>query len=104
MFRTLVAVLLGALTIIAIPAPPLQAQPSDNCHDNRAIKAEAIIEACTAKVKSERLSRKDLAGAYNLRGLAYQRQGDYDRAIVDFNLAINTEPKFSTAYSNLANS
>lgn len=37
---------------------------------------------------------------YFTRGLTYYAQGDYDRAIADFDKAIQLEPDFAKAYSN----
>ncbi len=40
------------------------------------------------------------AGAYNLRGLAYDGKGDYDRAIADYNEAIRLKRDYAVAYNN----
>ena len=37
---------------------------------------------------------------YNNRGLAYARKGQYDKAISDFNKAIEINSKYIEAYSN----
>ena len=41
-----------------------------------------------------------IARAYNYRGLAYGKKGDYDRAIVDFNEAIELKGNYTEAYYN----
>ena len=40
--------------------------------------------------------------AYNNRGNAYANKVDYDRAIADYNRAIEVDPKYALAYSNRA--
>jgi tetratricopeptide (TPR) repeat protein len=42
----------------------------------------------------------NFAGAYNIRGYAYQAKNDTDRAIADYNQAIRLDPNFALAYSN----
>jgi tetratricopeptide (TPR) repeat protein len=37
---------------------------------------------------------------YNNRGIAYNNQGDYDRAIADYTEAIRLDPKYAGAFSN----
>jgi tetratricopeptide (TPR) repeat protein len=39
---------------------------------------------------------------YNNRGLIYMRQGDYSKALVDLNLAIDLDPELDNAYNNRA--
>ena len=40
------------------------------------------------------------AWAFVGRGLGYSRKGDYDRAIADYNQAINLDPRYALAYNN----
>ena len=44
--------------------------------------------------------KPDFAEAYSNRGLAYDRKGEYDQAIADFNKAIELEPGYAKAYNN----
>jgi tetratricopeptide (TPR) repeat protein len=44
-----------------------------------------------------------LSLAYIRRGLAYQRQRDYDRALADFGWVVKIDPKHQLAYANVAN-
>jgi tetratricopeptide (TPR) repeat protein len=41
-----------------------------------------------------------LAGAYTNRGDAYNHKGQYDRAIEDYNKAIQLNPNLAVAYNN----
>ncbi|MDR0597069.1 MAG: tetratricopeptide repeat protein [Treponema sp.] len=44
--------------------------------------------------------RPDNADSYNGRGFVYGKKGDYDRAIEDFDRAIELDPSCSAAYQN----
>ena len=46
--------------------------------------------------------KPDYADAYNNRGIAYDKKGDYDQAISDYNRAIRIKPDYAAAYSNLS--
>jgi tetratricopeptide (TPR) repeat protein len=59
------------------------------------------IHACTLIIEGR--AEDDKASAYNWRGYAYNRKGDYDRAIADIDQAIQLDPKCANAYSNRGN-
>ncbi len=40
------------------------------------------------------------ADAYLNRGIVYQRKGQYDQAISDYNKALEINPRFAKAYNN----
>ena len=46
--------------------------------------------------------RRNRARAYTNRGLAYQAKAELDRAIADYNRAIELDPKLAFAYSGRA--
>jgi Flp pilus assembly protein TadD len=54
------------------------------------------IRGCTTLIQA---SPRD-AHAYNNRGIAYRHNGEYDRAIGDYNRAIEFDPKYAHAYNN----
>lgn len=47
--------------------------------------------------------KPDFAEAYNNRGNAYQRKGDFDSAINDYNSALKLQPDYAEAYNNRGN-
>ena len=51
------------------------------------------IGGCTASIQSGRWSGKALAWVYVSRGHAYDDKKNYDRAIADYNQAIQLDPK-----------
>ena len=48
-------------------------------------------------------SKRDTAGAYNNRGLAYHELKQYQMAISDYNQAIKLDPAYAAAYNNRGN-
>ena len=61
---------------------------------------DLAIHHCTAAIQSGRLSEADLETAFNNRGKAYMRKGDYDRAIQDYDQAIRLKPDYALAFNN----
>src|SRR5476649_1138569 len=76
--------------------------------DNRTIcdhsdsPPDSAIKACTIMITNEGqdFSAGLLALTYSNRGVAFQRKGDFDRAMSDFEQAIRLDQKFAAAYSN----
>ena len=60
------------------------------------------IHACTRLIEFGSLDRPDLAKAYYARGTEWANQGNHDRALPDFDLAIELDPKLAPAYYNRA--
>ena len=50
-----------------------------------------------------RAARKNNAVFYNNRGIAYREKGEMDRALKDFNKALELKPDFAEVYNNLGN-
>ena len=63
---------------------------------------ELAIKVCTRAIEYMSLDRPDLAKAYYSRGTEYASQGAYDRAITDYNMAVQLDPKHVSAYYNRA--
>jgi tetratricopeptide (TPR) repeat protein len=61
------------------------------------------IELFTRAIKSEQLSLRDLEASYYNRGYAWDEKGEYDKAIADYTMAIELNPKFTEAYYNRGN-
>ena len=59
---------------------------------------DRAIRACTNIIAMGGQSRDNLAIAYRNRGIAYEKTSDYDRAIADYNKAIELKPQFAEAY------
>jgi tetratricopeptide (TPR) repeat protein len=63
-------------------------------------KPDLIVRACTNIIESAEASGESLAEAYNNRGVGYYVRGDYQRAIVDYDSAIELKPDHAIAHYN----
>ena len=63
---------------------------------------ELAIKVCTRLIEFGGLPRRDLAQAYYVRGAEWVNQGNHDRAIADFTMALELEPKLPGAHLNRA--
>jgi lipoprotein NlpI len=64
--------------------------------------AQLAIQTCTRAIEFLSLDRPDLAKAYYSRGTEWANQGNVDRALPDFNIALELDPKLVAAYYNRA--
>lgn len=87
-------------SLVASPQAEAQRSPVWAACANEADSSQMQIGACTIIILEGNQTRKDLASAYNSRGNAYDREGDYDRAIADFTKAIELDAKDAAAYNN----
>ncbi|MCH9050323.1 MAG: tetratricopeptide repeat protein [Proteobacteria bacterium] len=58
------------------------------------------IDYCTRAIDSGDLSNEKLAHTFNNRGEAYDRKGEYDRAIADYDQAIRLKPDYALAFND----
>jgi tetratricopeptide (TPR) repeat protein len=68
------------------------------CAGKGAATPELRIDSCTAVIQNGRGSSKQLAMTYKMRGNVFFHQHDYDRAIQDFNQAIQLDSRNSEAF------
>lgn len=88
---------------IALPLPvhaQVQQQVDQCVNTGFVYSNEIMAAACTAVIQSGQFSGQQLAAAFNQRGIAYGRQGDYQHAIADYDEAISLDPKHVSAYNN----
>lgn len=60
------------------------------------------IKGCTALIQSISETRNNLAIAHSLRGITYSDNGDFDRAIADYEQALKLNPELASALNSLA--
>ena len=63
---------------------------------------ELAIKVCTRLIEFAALDRPELAKAYYARGVEWAALGNHDRALVDFNMAVDLDPKLPGVYYNRA--
>jgi tetratricopeptide (TPR) repeat protein len=84
----LAAVDIGALA----PAVAQTQQQIDWCSGSGGAAPDLQISGCTAVIQSGKYTGKNLAIAFNNRGVGYYKKQDYDRAIADYDQAIRVDP------------
>ena len=63
---------------------------------------DLAIKVCTRLIEFASLDKPELAKTYHTRGTEWANQGNHDRAIADYTMAIELEPKLADAYYNRA--
>lgn len=58
------------------------------------------INGCTAVIRSDQRSGKNLVWAYYNRGFAYHGLGEFQKAIKDYNRALRLSPNIAKLYNN----
>ena len=61
---------------------------------------DAVIDGCTAVIRSGHEPLEKLATAFDNRGVAYRLKGQYDRALQDYEQALQLNPSNANAYNN----
>ena len=96
--------LLAVLLSLVLSAPALAASPvSEIMAGNQAAEKgdlDRAIKHFSAAIDSGKLSKENLAIAYNNRGSAYDDKRQTDKAIADYTRAIAANPKYDAAYYN----
>ena len=92
--------LAAALVAVLGSAPPAAAQRTsvDACVNESNPAFE--IKACTEVIEIWVNAKPQIAWAFYHRGNAYTAQQDYDRAIQDYDIAIELKPDHSHAYAD----
>jgi tetratricopeptide (TPR) repeat protein len=85
-------------------AGPASAGPYEFCLENPEFTSDTVrgIEACTEVINNPAWPHEVIARAFANRALAYSVMGDYERAIRDYNSAIDMAPNYATALNNRA--
>ena len=85
----------------------LESAAAETRNQNRArckdANSDLSIDACTALIQSGRQNKSGLAEMFSDRGNAYFRKGDYDRAIQDYDQAIQLKPDSAQVFNNRGN-
>ena len=99
---SLLAFLAGSRSVWAIGKPAanndIKSDDIKKCYKSTA--PDMAINYCSQAIESGQLSGKGLAFAFYRRGNAYYEKRDYDRAILDYDQAIQMNPSYASAFSN----
>ena len=76
---------------------PLAASADDR-DDCRNSNPDLAISGCSGIIDAGKETKENIAVAYRLRGIAYGKKGDEDRAIKDFDKIIALYPKNANSY------
>jgi tetratricopeptide (TPR) repeat protein len=97
MMRACTFALAAAVLVAALPSIA-RAESQEDCQGE---ELDRRIMGCTDLIDRNDPAT-DLAQTYAMRGLAYSLKGAYDRAISDFDAAIDRRPNFPAALNNRA--
>jgi tetratricopeptide (TPR) repeat protein len=98
MLRTVLSALVIVLAGVANARAQTYEQLSAWCYGDST--DDQTIQGCDAVIASGRAQGKDLAAAYGARAYAYNRKGDYARAIPDHDIAIRMNPEDAMLRNN----
>ena len=96
-----VSVLLALLLVSSLIAQAAEPQRAPQCGDELN-NPELTISVCTRLIEFGGLDRANLAKAYFTRGTEWAGQGQHQRAIADFSVAIELDPKLAGVHMNRA--
>ncbi|CAO0821748.1 Tetratricopeptide repeat protein [Desulfarculales bacterium] len=102
----LLRITLTWLLLALLCSPALAASPTSTSEilvGNHAAEKgdlDKAIRHFSAAIESGKLSKENLAIAYNNRGSAYDDKGATDKAIKDFSKAIELNPKYDAPFFN----
>jgi lipoprotein NlpI len=98
----LIAVLFAVVAVSATIGPAMAATDRE-WQDCIADDPAVAIPACTGIIEANGETQEDMAVAYHNRAFAWHHKGDLDRAIADYDEAIELNPNFYSAYAGRAN-
>ena len=105
--RSLASLLCGFAFAVAMSlfAAPAQAQrlKSENlalCNGGPTLAPDQQIAGCSALIEAGGENEEALAKIYNNRGNAYAKQGDFPKALQDYDRAIKLRPAYAVALKN----
>ena len=85
---------------VSFSSPSTLSQQLDRCGGKNDASTEQQISGCTALIDSGRGNAHGLSEALYNRGNAYAATGNFNRAIEDYDQAIQLNPTMATAFDN----
>jgi tetratricopeptide (TPR) repeat protein len=103
MLIRVVGALLISFLVMAQTEPDPQALYKAGFDARVAQNYDAAIRLLTEAIATGKLNKNDLATSYNNRGMAFAATDQPDKAIADYNVAIEIAPAYGPAYLNRGN-
>ena len=97
-----VAAAVSALLALLV-TPALAASTKDMADCEQMTNPTLKISACTRILQSGKPASDAKAAAWHHRGVGYLLQQNFDRAIVEFNEALRTDPAYKRSYNSRGN-
>ncbi|MGB6481894.1 MAG: tetratricopeptide repeat protein [Candidatus Acidiferrales bacterium] len=91
---------IGFLVFCAMANPCRAQRPTEQCAVDAGRDPDKAIQSCTKAIEAGNLSEYEFIHSLDSRGWAYYRTGDYDKALQDFNQAIQLKPDYAYAFNN----
>lgn len=91
------AICLASLPISAGAEAQASGDRAECMNEGDAFSLDAIINGCNNLIQSGKETPAKLAEAYCSRGIAYAKRREYDRAMADYDKAIDLDPKNAKA-------
>ena len=88
--------------VIIMKAGVAEAGPEEDCLQIE--NGDLRIQGCTQVIERDEFNFEDKAWAFVNRGAAHKAQGDFTRAIADYDEAIRLDPQIADAFNNRGNS
>jgi len=95
-WRRVAGLLIAAAALLAMPARSQSVDPEKTCRFDVSAPPDTQIKDCSLLIQSN-AQPVALSGFYMIRGRAFNAKQDYDRALADFNEAIQSNPRSVTA-------
>jgi tetratricopeptide (TPR) repeat protein len=99
MILSLLSALIVVCSLLTPNAADAQVQQLHALCGNPTATSDERISACSQLIQSGWDSDRNLAVSYFNRGAAQEKKGDLDRAIADFNQALQIQPSYAKAYN-----
>jgi tetratricopeptide (TPR) repeat protein len=96
-------ILIGASDLLSGQPSPENGLKQEKWGQCKSEDSAQAIAACSELIGSGDMAEGTVGEAFEKRGLAYFRKGDYDRAIEDFDQALRLKPKYGGAFLARAN-
>ena len=86
--------------VLRSSGPSTLSQQLDQCSGKNGVSADQQISGCSALIDSGRGNDRGLSEALYNRGNAYAANGNFERAIADYDQAIRLNPTMAVAFDN----